>query len=65
MDYLPEFKKFVLFVRTGYIRTVRDVRGGHLETLQWAHATRCPWNDQTCAQAAYGGHLEDTQVGSS
>jgi hypothetical protein len=25
--------------------------------LQWAHANGCPWDVQTCAVAAAGGHL--------
>ena len=29
--------------------------------LQWARANGCPWNNQTCAAAAVGGHLEVLQ----
>ena len=32
--------------------------GGHLEVLQWARANSCPWDWQTCANAAWGGHLD-------
>jgi len=29
--------------------------------LQWAREHGCPWNEWTCRQAAYGGHLEMLQ----
>jgi hypothetical protein len=32
--------------------------GGHLETLKWARENGCPWDEETCADAAEGGHLE-------
>ena len=32
--------------------------GGHLEVLQWARASGCNWDWQTCASAAKNGHLE-------
>ena len=32
--------------------------GGHLETLKWAIAHGCPFDDETCRRAAQGGHLE-------
>ncbi|KAG5179446.1 hypothetical protein JKP88DRAFT_326956 [Tribonema minus] len=31
---------------------------GHLEVLQWAHASGCDLTSSTCAAAARGGHLE-------
>eukprot|EP00230_Micromonas_polaris_P008967 CAMPEP_0117645366 /NCGR_PEP_ID=MMETSP0802-20121206/11508_1 /TAXON_ID=38833 /ORGANISM="Micromonas sp., Strain CCMP2099" /LENGTH=190 /DNA_ID=CAMNT_0005450733 /DNA_START=85 /DNA_END=655 /DNA_ORIENTATION=+ len=35
--------------------------GGHLEVLQWARATGCPWDEETCEYAAGGRHLEVLQ----
>ena len=35
--------------------------GGHLEVLQWARENGCPWNKQTCHNAAKCGHLEVLQ----
>ena len=29
--------------------------------LQWARQNGCPWDEDTCAQAAEGGHLEVLQ----
>ena len=29
--------------------------------LQWARANGCPWNEETCANAAKGGHLSVLQ----
>jgi hypothetical protein len=29
--------------------------------LQWARTNGCPWNRNTCAEAARGGHLEVLQ----
>ena len=29
-----------------------------IERLAWAKASGCPWNEQTCASAAAGGHLD-------
>jgi len=29
--------------------------------LQWARAQGCPWDEETCSEAAYGGHLEVLQ----
>jgi hypothetical protein len=26
--------------------------------LKWARANGCPWNERTCANAAWHGHLE-------
>jgi hypothetical protein len=26
--------------------------------LQWARANGCPWDAKTCAETAFGGHLE-------
>jgi hypothetical protein len=37
------------------------VNGWHLEVLQWARESGCPWDEKTCAQAALGGHLEVLQ----
>jgi len=31
---------------------------GSVAMLQWANENRCPWNEQTCADAAGGGRLE-------
>ena len=33
-------------------------RDGYLEVLQWARQNGCPWDVETCYQAAQGGHLE-------
>ena len=33
-------------------------RGGHLDVLQWARATGCPWDTFTCHAAAEKGHLD-------
>jgi hypothetical protein len=35
--------------------------GGHLHVLQWARDHGCPWDEWTCAHAAYGGHLHILQ----
>ena len=35
--------------------------GGHLEVLKWARENDCPWDEETCADAAEGGHLEVLQ----
>lgn len=32
--------------------------GGHLDVLRWVRANGCPWNEKTCATAAYRGHLD-------
>jgi hypothetical protein len=32
--------------------------GGQLETLKWARANYCPWDEETCAAAARHGHLD-------
>ena len=37
--------------------------GGHLGVLQWARANGCPWDEETCANAAEGGHLETLKWG--
>jgi hypothetical protein len=29
--------------------------------MQWARANGCPWNEDTCAMAAFGGHLASLQ----
>ena len=29
-----------------------------VERLRWARANGCPWNEQTCAEVAKGGHVE-------
>jgi len=29
--------------------------------LQWARANGCPWDEETCAFATIGGHLEVLQ----
>ncbi len=34
---------------------------GHLNVLRWARSQGCPWNEETCAKAAWGGHLEVLQ----
>ncbi len=34
---------------------------GHLGVLQWARSQGCPWDADTCANAARGGHLEVLQ----
>jgi hypothetical protein len=34
---------------------------GHLDALQWARTNGCPWNEETCAQAASNGHLDVLQ----
>jgi hypothetical protein len=31
---------------------------GHLGVLQWAREQGCPWDELTCATAAFGGHLD-------
>ena len=31
--------------------------GGCLSVLKWARAQGCPWDEWTCAEAAYNGHL--------
>ena len=31
---------------------------GRLKCLIWAHNNDCPFTDETCARAAFGGHLE-------
>jgi len=36
--------------------------GGHLGILKWLRSQDCPWDENTCARAAEGGHLEVTQV---
>ena len=33
-------------------------RGGHMNTLQWAHARGCGWGPSTCALAAGRGNLD-------
>jgi hypothetical protein len=33
-------------------------REGHLEILKWARKNKCPWDERTCANAAFGGHFE-------
>jgi hypothetical protein len=30
---------------------------GHLAVLQWLRANGCPWDENTCSQAAWVGHL--------
>ena len=51
------------------MRTKTDVLGmnilvivlpgnGHLECLKYAHENGCPWNEDTCSNAAKNGHLE-------
>ena len=42
-------------------KTCFYAQGGHLETLQWARANGCPWDECTCYSAAYGGHLHVLQ----
>ena len=32
-------------------------RQGHLETLRWLRSNGCPWDEQTCLDAAREGHL--------
>jgi hypothetical protein len=32
--------------------------GGQLEVLEWLRENGCPWNESTCAYAAWDGHLE-------
>ena len=34
---------------------------GHLDVLQWAHESGCPWDETTCSGAARRGHLEVLQ----
>ena len=34
---------------------------GDLEALQWARGHSCPWDEDTCAAAARGGHLDVLQ----
>jgi hypothetical protein len=36
----------------------RAAEFGHLETLKWARANGCPWNEMTCTRAAEFGHIE-------
>ena len=31
---------------------------GRLKILKWLHANGCPWDEQTCTEAAGAGHLE-------
>ena len=44
-----------------HVRTRR--RAATLEVLQWARENGCPWDVDTCAFAAGGGHLEVLEVG--
>jgi hypothetical protein len=34
---------------------------GHIVVLQWAHDNGCPWDEETCGQAAYFGHSDILQ----
>ena len=34
---------------------------GHLHVLKWAHMSGCPWDQQTTAHSAWGGHLDCLQ----
>src|ERR1700733_3597535 len=38
-----------------------SAKSGQVQTLQWARANGCPWNENTCAYAAENGHLEVLQ----
>jgi len=31
---------------------------GHLDLLKWARENQCPWDEDTCANAAYNGDFE-------
>ncbi len=33
-------------------------RKGHLSILKYLHANGCPWDSDTCLQAALSGHLQ-------
>ena len=35
--------------------------GGHLNILQWVRANKCPWDKETCSNAALGGNLNILQ----
>jgi hypothetical protein len=39
------------------VAELRAARGGHLDMLQWLHASGCPRDEGTCAHAAGAGHL--------
>ena len=37
----------------GMKRTCSEAaRGGHLECLKYAHEKGCPWDEETCSEAA-------------
>ncbi|MDB9925038.1 hypothetical protein OAD67_02130 [bacterium] len=36
----------------------QSAKGGHLKVLQWAHANGCPWDEDTCEGAVWGGHRD-------
>jgi hypothetical protein len=41
--------------------SVQMAERGSLAVLQWARSYGCPWDEGTCAAAAWGGHLEVLQ----
>ena len=44
--------------RVPVARDVRERQGGHLEVLKWARENGCPWDEETCTNAASEGYVQ-------
>ncbi len=57
------FKLFKLCAHDGVVLGVKirvdmQLNYGHIDCLRYAHENGCPWNENTCLNAALHGHLD-------